>query len=145
MGSLRCSGHEKVKKAMAWQGKTTTLHVHHTFLYISLLSLHNCHMKIPNFTFCERCKQAMTKFSFSSWTWIWLIEIQLQKSLLAFDKVSELDRNWKSVNSFLHATFLWLSAVVVSFKNSLIFTQDVTDASVNTCCKLKLVFLEKRL
>ena len=26
----------------------------------------------------------------------------------------------------------------------LIFTQDVTDASVNTCCKLKLVFLEKR-
>ena len=38
--------------------------------------------------------------------------------------------------------------VVVSrrgiFKNSLIFTQDVTDVSVNTCCKLKLVFLEKR-
>ena len=25
-------------------------------------------------------------------------------------------------------------------KNSLIYTQDVTDASVNTCCKLKLVF-----
>ena len=33
---------------------------------------------------------------------------------------------------------------MVSFKNFLIFTQDVTDASVNTCCKLKLVFLEKR-
>ena len=48
------------------------------------------------------------------------------------------------MNSFFHATFSWLSAVVVSFKNSLIFTQDVTDASVNTCCKLKLVFLEKR-
>ena len=26
-----------------------------------------------------------------------------------------------------------------------IFTQDVADASVNNCCKLKLVFLEKRL
>ena len=26
-----------------------------------------------------------------------------------------------------------------------IFTQDVADASVNTCCKRKLVFLEKRL
>ena len=39
----------------------------------------------------------------------------------------------------------WLSAVVVSFKNSRIYTQDVTDACVNTCCKLKLVFLEKRL
>ena len=49
------------------------------------------------------------------------------------------------MNSLLHATFLWLSAVVVSFKISLIFTQDVTDASVNTCCKLKLVFLERCL
>ena len=49
------------------------------------------------------------------------------------------------MNSLFHATFSWLSAVVVSFKNSLIVTQDVTDASVNTCCKLKLVFLEKRL
>ena len=29
--------------------------------------------------------------SFSSWTWIWLIEIQLQNSSLAFDKVSELE------------------------------------------------------
>ena len=49
------------------------------------------------------------------------------------------------MNSLFHATFSWLSVVVVSFKNSLIFTQDVTDASVNTCCKLKLVFLEERL
>ena len=51
------------------------------------------------------------------------------------------------MNSLFHATFSWLSAVVVSFKNSLyIFTQDEADASVrNTCCKLKLVFLEKRV
>ena len=47
------------------------------------------------------------------------------------------------MNSLFHAMFLWLSAIVVSFKNSLIFTQDVTDASMNTCCKLKLVFLKK--
>ena len=60
------------------------------FLYISLPSLHDYHVKMPNFTFCEGRKQAMTKFSFSLWTWIWLIEIQLQKSSLAFDKVSEL-------------------------------------------------------
>ena len=44
----------------------------------------------------------------------------------------------KNVNSLFHTTFSWLTVVVVSFKNSLIFTQDVTDASVNTCCKLKL-------
>ena len=49
------------------------------------------------------------------------------------------------MNSFFHATISWLSAVVASFKNSLIFTQDMTDASVNTCCKLKPVFLENRL
>ena len=49
---------------MAWQGKTKTLHVHHAFLYISLPSLHDYHVKIPNFTFCEGRKQAMTKFSF---------------------------------------------------------------------------------
>ena len=47
------------------------------------------------------------------------------------------------MNSLLHATFSWLSAVVVSFKNSLIFTQDLTDASVNARCKLKLVFFGK--
>ena len=29
--------------------------------------------------------------SFSLWTWIWLIEIQLQRSSLACDKVSELE------------------------------------------------------
>ena len=44
------------------------------------------------------------------------------------------------MNSLFHSTFSWLSAVEVSFKNSLIFTQ-----GVNTCCKLKLVFVEKRL
>ena len=46
------------------------------------------------------------------------------------------------MNSLFQATFLWLSAVVVSFKNFLIFTEDVTDSSVNTCYKLKLVFLD---
>ena len=46
------------------------------------------------------------------------------------------------MNSLFHATFSWLTAVVVSFKKSPIFTQDVTDSRVNTCCKLKLVFLE---
>ena len=29
---------------------TTTFHVHHTFLYISLPSLHDYHVKMPNIT-----------------------------------------------------------------------------------------------
>ena len=36
---------ENVKKAMGSIGKTTTLHVHHAFLYISLPSLHNYDVK----------------------------------------------------------------------------------------------------
>ena len=53
----------------------------------SLPSPHDYHVKMPNITFCEGLKQAMTKFSLSLWTWIWLTEIQLQKGSLAFDKV----------------------------------------------------------
>ena len=35
-------------------GKTTTLHVHHAFLCISLPSLHDYDLKLPNFTFFWR-------------------------------------------------------------------------------------------
>ena len=34
-------------------GKTTTLHVHHAFLYISIPSLHDYNVKVPKFTFVE--------------------------------------------------------------------------------------------
>ena len=61
------------------------------FAYISLPSLHDYHVKMPSFTFCEGRKQAVKKFSFSLWTWKWLREIQFQRSSLAFDKVSELE------------------------------------------------------
>ena len=33
--------------------------------FFSLPPLHDYHVKMPNFTFCEGRKQAMTKFSFS--------------------------------------------------------------------------------
>ena len=35
---------ENSKKGIALVSKTTSLHVHHAFLYISLLSLHNYEM-----------------------------------------------------------------------------------------------------
>ena len=46
------------------------------FFVHSFPSLHDYHVKMPNFTFCGGRKQAMTKFSFSLWScnWIWLIE-----------------------------------------------------------------------
>ena len=41
------------KKAIGYISKlATTLHVHHAFLYISLPSLLDYHVKMPNFTFC---------------------------------------------------------------------------------------------
>ena len=41
--------------------KTTTLHEHHAFLYISLPSTARLPVKMPNFTFCGERKQATTK------------------------------------------------------------------------------------
>ena len=58
-------GSENFKKAIGLISKTTTLHVQHTFLYISLPSLHDYGVKIPNFTFYGGRKQATTNFSFS--------------------------------------------------------------------------------
>ena len=46
------------------ESKTQTLHVHHTFLYISLTFLHDHDVKLPNFIFYGRSKQATTKFYF---------------------------------------------------------------------------------
>ena len=54
VGTLRnydSDGNEKVKRAIALMSKTTTLHVHHAFLYISLLSLHNNDLNLTNFKF----------------------------------------------------------------------------------------------
>ena len=40
------------KKTTGLDKQNTTLHVHHAILYISLLSLHDYVVKLPNFTFC---------------------------------------------------------------------------------------------
>ena len=58
-------GNENVKTAIGLLSKTTSLHVHHAFLYISLPLLHDYDVKMPNFTFYGGRKQATTKFSFS--------------------------------------------------------------------------------
>ena len=57
-------GNEEVKKAMGLISKTTILHVHHAFLYISLPSLHDYDGKMPNFTFHRGSTQARRKFLF---------------------------------------------------------------------------------
>ena len=64
--------------------------MHQAFLYISLPLTARLPVKMPNFTFCEGRKQAMTKFIlFMNLDTV--VEIQLQNSSLAFDKVSKLE------------------------------------------------------
>ena len=58
-------GSENVAKAIGLIKKTTTLYMHHAFLYISLRSLHDYEVKMPNFTFYGGRKQATTYCSFS--------------------------------------------------------------------------------
>ena len=65
MGTLRSddvTATRTSKTTIDLVGKTTTLHVHLTFLYISLPFLHDYDVKLPNFTFSGGRKQATTKF-----------------------------------------------------------------------------------
>ena len=54
------------------------------FLYISLPSLHDYNVKLPNFTFCRGREQKTTTFFFFSWTLMQSFRIQLQKNLPTF-------------------------------------------------------------
>ena len=58
-------GNQDVKKVIGLLRKTTTLHVHHAFLYISLPSLHDYDVKMPNCKFYGGRKQATTNLLFS--------------------------------------------------------------------------------
>ena len=48
------------------ENSPTTLHVHYAFLYISLPSLHDYNVKLPNLTFCLEREQKTTTFFFFS-------------------------------------------------------------------------------
>ena len=54
---------ERQKKTIDLISKTTTLQVHHAFLYISFLFLHDYDVKMPNLAFYGGRKQATTKLS----------------------------------------------------------------------------------
>ena len=88
--------------------KTTPLHVHHAFLYISLPSLHDYDVKMPIFTFCWGRKHKATTFFFFFWTSIQSFRIQLQKRLARLTKwmrESRLDRVWSSATSLFKWRF----------------------------------------
>ena len=65
LGTLRSDhgdGNENATEAIGLVTKTTILHVHHPFLYISLPSLHQYDVKMPNFTIYRGSTRAATKF-----------------------------------------------------------------------------------
>ena len=57
-------GNENDKRAIGLDWQTTTLHVHHAFLYISLPSLHDYDVELLNFTFYGGREHKTTTFYF---------------------------------------------------------------------------------
>ena len=70
IGTLRSNDtdvNENVIKTIGLKSKTTTLHVHHTFMYISFPFLPDYDVKMTNLAFNGERKQATAKFYFSLW------------------------------------------------------------------------------
>ena len=83
-------GNGNSKNAIGLISKTTTLHVHHAFWYISLPSLHDYNVKLPNFTFCRGREHKTTTFFFFSWRLKQSFRIQLPKNFPAYGKLNEM-------------------------------------------------------
>ena len=119
-GSLRNDdgdGNENGKKAIGLNsGKTTTLHVHHAFLYISLPSLHDYNVKVPHFTFCQVRELKTTTFFFFSWTLIQSLEFNSRKNISSIwrikqDGISAIKFEAARIH-FLRDVFVALAVVV---------------------------------
>ena len=70
IGTLRSNDtdvNENVIKTIGLMSKTTTLHVHHTFMDTSFPFLPDYDVKMTNLAFNGERKQATTKFYFSLW------------------------------------------------------------------------------
>jgi len=59
-------GNENSKKEIGFFGKTTTLHVHHALLYLSLPYLHDYDLKVLNFALRGGREQTTATFFFIS-------------------------------------------------------------------------------
>ena len=92
--------------------KTTTLHVHHAFLYISLLSIHNYDVKWPNFKFTWEQERQGDKFYHLCMNSGAVPSLQLQSKFPLFKQQGELGKSRKSSKEcevYSSATFSWTS------------------------------------
>ena len=100
------------QKTIGLMSKTTTLHVHHAFLYISLLSLHNYDVKWPNFNFTWERERKAINSTISVWTRVRsLLFSSIPNSLLLSSWVHKDNREKKNerMRSLFSAKFSWTS------------------------------------
>ena len=107
-------GNRNVKKPIGLMSKTTTLHVHHAFLYSSLLSLHNYDVKWPNFNFTWERERKAINSTISVWTRVRsLLFSSIPNSLLLSSWVHEDNREkkWKDAKSIFSKDFVDVAVV----------------------------------
>ena len=85
---------------MGLLSKTITLHVYHAFLYFSLPSLYDYDVKLPNFTFYGRRKQAKRR-RMSAVPNIELNSREIRRRVTFSANWNKHDKIWKNVNSFV--------------------------------------------
>ena len=88
---LRCNDeddNENVKKAIGLISKTTTSHVHHTFLYISFPFLHDYDVKMPKISRFMEDVDKQRRFISLSELELGPLKIQLREGSPTIDKVS---------------------------------------------------------
>ena len=81
---------------------------------ITLSSLHDYDVKMPNLTFCGGREHITMTFFFFSWTSIQSFRVKRQKKLPTFDEVNEMarDKLQSSATSLLSDVFVVVAVVV---------------------------------
>ena len=105
-------GNENGKKAIGLISKPTTFHVHHAFLYISLPSLPDYNVKVPEFTFCRgREHKTTTFFSFPE---LWYSPLEFLSTPKTFANIWRSKRDGISTIKFEAVRIHFLSDVFVT-------------------------------
>ena len=84
-------GNQNGKKAIGldWQNNNFA-RASRFFEHFFKLSLHDCNVKVPNFTFCRGREQKTTTFFFFYWPLKQTFRMQLENNLPTFDEWNEM-------------------------------------------------------
>ena len=111
VGTLRNNdgdGNGNGREAIDLVSKTTTLHVHHAFLYISLPPLHDYDVKWPNFKFFKDGNGKAINSTISVWTQAWLPLFLSDINSLLLSNWATLEYRemvWKDAESIFQGCF----------------------------------------